>query len=247
MSNLRPNKAFTLAEVLITLGIIGIVAALTIPTLMQNQQKTQYVTRLKKAYAEVNQALISLASDNGCAGSLKCTGLFAGNSQQVGAQLVKYFKTAKDCDTTTTGCMSDSVSQNYDGSGARASSDGLSTYRFTTVNGMSYAIFSWSSNCGSDADGYSNHITYNLKEVCGLCIVDVNGLKLPNNVGRDIFYFYITNGKGPSLYPQGGVDESYNLDGPWITGSTPNTCYSGYTWAQQCSARIMEEGWEMNY
>ena len=41
--------AFTLAEVLITLGIIGVVAALTIPTLIQKYEKQVYITQLKKA------------------------------------------------------------------------------------------------------------------------------------------------------------------------------------------------------
>jgi prepilin-type N-terminal cleavage/methylation domain-containing protein len=43
------KKAFTLAEVLITLAIIGVVAALTIPTVVRNYQKTQTVTQLKKS------------------------------------------------------------------------------------------------------------------------------------------------------------------------------------------------------
>ena len=43
------KKSMTLAEVLITLGIIGVVAAITLPTLINNYQNTQYVTSLKKA------------------------------------------------------------------------------------------------------------------------------------------------------------------------------------------------------
>ncbi len=49
--------AFTLAEVLITLGIIGVVAAMTIPTLTSNYRKHEAVTKLKKAYTTVNQAI----------------------------------------------------------------------------------------------------------------------------------------------------------------------------------------------
>lgn len=46
----RNNKvAFTLAEVLITLGIIGVVAAMTLPTLIANYQKRQTVVQLKKS------------------------------------------------------------------------------------------------------------------------------------------------------------------------------------------------------
>jgi prepilin-type N-terminal cleavage/methylation domain-containing protein len=45
------KPAFTLAEVLITLAIIGVVAALTIPTVVRNYQKQETITRLKKAYS----------------------------------------------------------------------------------------------------------------------------------------------------------------------------------------------------
>ena len=50
--------AFTLAEVLITLGIIGVVAALTIPTLMANHRKQVVVTRMQKFYTTFNQAIM---------------------------------------------------------------------------------------------------------------------------------------------------------------------------------------------
>ena len=47
---------FTLAEVLITLGIIGIVAAMTLPSLLYTQKKKETVTRLQKAIATLNEA-----------------------------------------------------------------------------------------------------------------------------------------------------------------------------------------------
>ena len=49
--------AFTLAEVLITLGIIGVVAAMTLPTLIQNYRKHEVETKLAKVYSVVNQAI----------------------------------------------------------------------------------------------------------------------------------------------------------------------------------------------
>lgn len=57
--------AFTLAEVLITLGIIGVVAALTIPSLVQNYRNHVVETRLKKFYTIFNQALLRSVADNG--------------------------------------------------------------------------------------------------------------------------------------------------------------------------------------
>lgn len=50
------NKAFTLAEVLITLGIIGVVAAMTIPTLIANTRGQQYRSTLKKTIATLSNA-----------------------------------------------------------------------------------------------------------------------------------------------------------------------------------------------
>lgn len=59
------KSAFTLAEVLITLGIIGIVAALTIPTLIQNHNKKVVENRLKKVYSTMNQAITQSENFNG--------------------------------------------------------------------------------------------------------------------------------------------------------------------------------------
>lgn len=59
------KKGFTLAEILITLGIIGVIAALTIPTLVANTQKTQTVTKLQKFYSNMSQAFNLSIADNG--------------------------------------------------------------------------------------------------------------------------------------------------------------------------------------
>lgn len=59
------KKGFTLAEVLITLGIIGIVAAMTMPALIQKQNNTITETRLKKFYSVFNQAILMSVKDNG--------------------------------------------------------------------------------------------------------------------------------------------------------------------------------------
>lgn len=65
LSKSRRHKAFTLAEVLITLGIIGVVASLTIPTLYNNFQKQATITKLKNAYTTLYQAIRLSEIDNG--------------------------------------------------------------------------------------------------------------------------------------------------------------------------------------
>ena len=59
------RKAFTLAEVLITLGVIGLVAAMTLPSLIGNYQKKEPVVRLKVAYSLLNQAIEQSQQING--------------------------------------------------------------------------------------------------------------------------------------------------------------------------------------
>lgn len=52
------KKGFTLAEVLITLGIIGVVAAMTIPTLIQNTNSVRFATQFKKSVSTLSQAAL---------------------------------------------------------------------------------------------------------------------------------------------------------------------------------------------
>ena len=93
--------------------------------------------------------------------------------------------------------------------------------------------------------------------MCGGLAVDVNGNKGPNNYGRDEFWFYITNGRGPKLYPVGGLDDG--LNGSWTKaiisvayGEEP-TYYSSPVCSKDnvkgalCAGRVIEEGWQMNY
>ena len=54
--SMKRQNAFTLAEVLITLGIIGVVAAMTMPSLLNATQGKQYVTAYKRALATMSQA-----------------------------------------------------------------------------------------------------------------------------------------------------------------------------------------------
>lgn len=59
------KKAFTIAEVLITLGIIGIIAAMTLPSLITKHQKNLTISQLKRVYTVLNQALNLSQAVNG--------------------------------------------------------------------------------------------------------------------------------------------------------------------------------------
>lgn len=67
MQNILQFKkfGFTLAEVLITLGVIGIVTALTLPSVVANYQKQKTVSFVKKFYNEINNAIKLSVAENG--------------------------------------------------------------------------------------------------------------------------------------------------------------------------------------
>lgn len=104
------QRAFTLAEVLITLGIIGVVATLTIPTLIQNHRKHVVETRLKKAYSEISQALQLAINDHGMPETWDFYNGFAdfkqANEYFAKNYLFPYLKTVKICSyEETTDCF----------------------------------------------------------------------------------------------------------------------------------------------
>ncbi len=62
--SLKKRTAFTLAEVLITLGIIGIVAAMTMPSLINTTQKKELETAFKKQYSVLQQAILMIKTED---------------------------------------------------------------------------------------------------------------------------------------------------------------------------------------
>lgn len=87
------KHAFTLAEVLITLGIIGIVAAMTLPSLITSNRNKQLEAGLKRSYSLIQQALDMYQAETGerikADGSVEFLGL--------APKLKKYLKVVKDC------------------------------------------------------------------------------------------------------------------------------------------------------
>ncbi|MDR1167926.1 MAG: type II secretion system GspH family protein [Heliobacteriaceae bacterium] len=83
------QTAFTLAEVLITLGIIGVVASLTMPALIANHRKIVVETHLKRFYSNMNQAIKLSEVDNGD----KKEWAFTGDIDWYNKYLAPYLKT----------------------------------------------------------------------------------------------------------------------------------------------------------
>lgn len=244
---LKKIIGFTLAEVIIVMGVIGVVAAITIPNLVAEYQKTQYVSALKKAYAEINLVLKQMATDAGCPSDLTCTGFFSTLSNanvtiataKLGKSMVTYMKVINDCGaslpaTWTYGCFSTSINHNIDGSSSdNSTTDINSNYNFITTDGMTFSVYNFLNDCED----------FVISQACGMLYVDINGFKPPNYMGRDVFKFFITNENGPHLYPYGGQKEASN--GDWWKPS--NYCSKNRPDGALCAGRIIENGWVMDY
>ena len=89
---------FTLSEVLVTLGIIGVVSAMTVPSLMNNYQRQSYVTQLHKVYNEFLQVFERYMADQKV-DTLSESDIY-NNPGALNTFVRNYFKVVTDCGTS---------------------------------------------------------------------------------------------------------------------------------------------------
>ena len=249
------KNGFTLAEVLITLGIIGVVAAMTIPTLISDYQKRTYVTGLQRAYAQIQQ-VFKLAMAQDAVDLLQNTELIQSidtcfgwgcpeNQTAFTSKLGEYIKIQKACNRMefSNGCH-DIEYTDFDESITDPTNRGGDLQIFTS-DGMIYyfnemkktARFDTEASCDSKkADGAS------MCSTLGSIRVDVNGRKGPNKEGRDLFSFYI------DAYGKVYLGGSIAMEGKSSNWFELKTCEfdDGYS-GNGCAGRIYEQGWKMDY
>lgn len=171
-------KAFTMAEILITLGIIGIIAAMTLPTIIEKQDEKANVTSLLKFASTISQAVNKYKADTEC--TSKLSDCLTGNSDAVCSNFDPIAKNMKIISSAKRGNNTDDISwlpdkaYNYYGEEQSGSYGGISK---VTFGDCAYAL----------ADGIIFSLDINPTNFD--LIVDVNGKKRPNRVGRDIFFF----------------------------------------------------------
>lgn len=187
INNKLTKLAFTLAEVLITLGIIGIVAEMTIPTLSQQLNNAAYYSGFVTTYSILSQASSQLITDNG--GTL--VNQYANTTDLMNAFASK-LKTIKKCPE---GSISSCWKTNNLTVLGRYQTVALGTNdaSMILVNGANVRFSTlgsdFSSNCQSGSNYYvKNGTTY---KACDSMWVDVNGDKPPNELGRDTFFFLL--------------------------------------------------------
>lgn len=230
------KKGFTLAEVLITLGIVGVVAVLTIPAVMKDYKKRVYVAQLEKTYSKISNAVLAAMdaehADNfyetrsGTTTTSTCK-----NGGECTQGLAYFLNTYLEPEMSNCGkgdkmCVPSGAEAYKTISGVPAGSPAGGDYCIQTTQGASICGF------------------FNSGNTCMSLAVDVNGNEGPNIVGRDLFVMDIHSdgaisdyGSGCAVGSQGCAANSCNNDS--ASGIYDKTC--------GCLTSVMEAGWKMEY
>ncbi len=218
-----------------TLGIIGVISAMTVPSLMQNYQRQSYITQLHKVYNEVQQASLQYITERNAINLIE-----AGITSQAAIRDFSktHFKIVKDCTKSGTECFS---AENSLLNGTRRTSSFAfsSGYCFVTAGGASLCI---------DPPSLYNVTVNGTVSRYGNILIDSNGPKGPNIFGRDMFY--------AAFYPDGSID---------VVGATPECKAKGIcneasleairnsefnkckTSDRGCMGKILNDNWQMTY
>ena len=187
------SNAFTLAEVLITLVIIGVIAAITVPTLMNKTNNQEYVSKLKKTYSTLAQATNLIIAEEGNPNSSK--GGWAKSTNDIYKLYKKKLHSAKECGTNS-GCFGQGVYKLLNNNNDGDFDNFTTSPKLVLADGVQIMFYDgyFSPTCQTQ---YYNNMSTN---VCDTIFVDINGKKKPNKYGRDMFVFAL---KENGLYPIG--------------------------------------------
>ena len=229
------KRGFTLAEILITLGVISVVAALTMPTLIKHYQQHETVNRLKETYSILYNAVRMSETENGLLESWEIPNAnWGANTYTYGKTffeqyLKPYIKVIKECKYLSNECWADKYIR----------PDGTVTDSISASSNYTYGIV------------LANGSVIGVSTMGSLCeiFVDLNGKKGPNKYGRDAFDIIIAktsrngtygnfNKSGVYMFGQ-GKSKTELISGQY--GCSKNSMYSG----PSCGALIMHDGWKI--
>ena len=210
-------SAFTLAEVLIVVAVIGVIAMLTVPKVMKNYRNRVYSAQIRKVYSQVSDAIQSAMSDEHLSNFYEtkvgkanvCSSTDSDDCTQ-GARyfLNKYFVSInKNCQTGTDKCIADT---------------------YTTLSGATVAAFS-PDYCIRLKTGQAICMEYNATDKKTYIYADTNSRDLPNMSGKDLFYMQVEEYGTLSDYKDTSADDC------------------GKNNPAGCLNKIIDNGWKMEY
>lgn len=179
---LKSKCAFTLAEVLITLGIIGVVAALTLSMIIPKYKEHVWVNKFKQTYSVLSELYMNAIEENG--GTFPediCTGITA--KKQCADKIVDFL--VKD-NSNIHRVSWEAAASRYHYDIVNVKSDSLNQYRddyswFLLNNGASVGIYG-----DNGYEGEKTKVRY-----FPVMFIDLNGKAAPNKLGYDQFQLYL--------------------------------------------------------
>ena len=216
LTNKIKKTAFTLAEVLVTLMIIGVIAAMTVPTLKRHSEMEEYAAGCKKAYSTISNATKMAEMEHGDVKRWGKLDKEQKNLQKIYDYYSEKMNIINYCPANTSGCWQQSTSLAGEDTGNDYGIE-ENAISFTTADGMHWSI--------SGGDPKSVGVD-DAPEGSIIVWADINGNKKPNQIGSDVFSFVIDPTRG--VLP-GGADNDYA------------NCTSGAS-GKDCAARVIKEG-----
>lgn len=228
------KNGFTLAEVLITLGIIGVVAAFTLPTLIVDYQKKATLSQLKKTYSALSQAVVQAESEyeQMVYWGLSDIGM-ASNWEEHKKNLVPYIKkyflpylnVGIDCGHECSALKPVIV----------RTLSGIERNWYSPWSG-GYVVFL---NDGTLLNFWADNLRGYMN--CLNIDIDVNGFKGPNTYGKDIFVFHLDgNTRRFNLYGADLTEAQITNAGVREACSVNGTVYAGF----YCGGWIQRNSWQ---
>lgn len=219
-------QAFTLSEVLITLVVIGVVAAITIPIMVADWQKQATVAGLKKAYSTLSNAYTRSIADNGPVDTWE-----AGTSQDDILRFIfaPYLNVALDCKNNS--AQNESCNYSFRRNRGNGESSFVSNPPLILADGTVVAA-DWAS--------FVHYPDGTVLMPCFSILIDINGYKKPNRLGRDIFFVFIDGvlENNPKLTMKNVM--SY----PLLTTRSEKISECSQQ-GRSCGELIMEDGWQI--
>lgn len=222
------TKGFTIAEILITIGVIGLVASLTFPNLIKIYDKQVTISKIKENYNIINQTLVRAASEHyiNIKDLFDITAPMTQSAETITTNFVQsnilpYIYLAKNCGwSTASACGMEKqyyLNKNLDGNYAS------SWYRLFLRNGAS--MFFAPNNDGINWMGM-------------IIVIDINGNNKPNTYGKDVFEFVFSSAsKKVDFYGINNLRNSLKTNSNDGCNSDAKGVY--------CGALIEKDGWQI--
>lgn len=247
------NKfGFTLAEVLITLGLIGIIAAIIIPSIITFQEKQATVNGFKKAYSTLTQVIDISIIDNGPIEGWDFPSTVNDTSQSLiffNTYLSPYFSISKRCGTSS-GCWNASNTP-YGITFSHSGLNAADCIKYILNDGMNLSIVNNGLSSVNTKSGWNRTDGGSVS-----IFVDINGFKKPNILGKDVFVFtllqkasdvynqgngnFATNVKDSGIYPDGFGDTASHYE---YRGCGKDVTFN---WGgSYCGIKIIQDGYQI--